>query len=356
MKKIIITTLMITLIVILVSNFSFATTVTVNDLKASFNKIFKEDFSIKIDKGDGGTVSLDNANSKLKYTISDNSVVLDAEGYVIKINYSLEDNKCVLTSKTDLAWYINELKKADVEVTQTEILFVASLLPEVNYSILRDAYLSVVDAVGVDYSLAYTYFYQKIDTNSGKKNVVDTVFNYERTTLEDNETTFKLEIKLDELAALDSSKVKEFPKATVTLGKIDESKDDNNTNTNTNSNSNNVVDKNNVANNTSNKNNSATGDSNTNITTNTNINTNINTNTNIASNTDISTTTNTNSSTNVQVKNEVDWSKLRNTLPKTGSDYPLKHTLISVIFIATALLVLVCMYNKKVGMTDETKR
>lgn len=71
------------------------------------------------------------------------------------------------------------------------------------------------------------------------------------------------------------------------------------------------------------------------------------TNTNIA---DANTTTNTNA------KNEFDWSQVRNTLPKTGSNYPLKNALIAVIFVATAILGFVCVYNKKVGMTDETKR
>ena len=60
--------------------------------------------------------------------------------------------------------------------------------------------------------------------------------------------------------------------------------------------------------------------------------------------------------TATNAKNEFDWSQVRNTLPKTGSNYPLKNALIAVIFVAAAVLGFVCMYNKKVGMTDETKR
>lgn len=108
--------------------------------------------------------------------------------------------------------------------------------------------------------------------------------------------------------------------------------------------------------------------------TNTNVNTNVdntaeenkvqenattNNNTNTENSTVADTNTNTNSNTEntaTNAKNEFDWSQVRNTLPKTGSNYPLKNALIAIIFVATAILGFVCVYNKKVGMTDETKR
>lgn len=84
-------------------------------------------------------------------------------------------------------------------------------------------------------------------------------------------------------------------------------------------------------------------------------------------NTNTNTGTNTTNTTNTT--NEVDWSKIRNTLlvgkdtsksngklPNTGSNYTLKNTFLVTIFVASAILIAFSMYNKKVGMKDETKR
>lgn len=104
-----------------------------------------------------------------------------------------------------------------------------------------------------------------------------------------------------------------------------------------------------------------TGNTNTNTTS---ANTNTNTDTNTATNTNTANTTNT-----TNTIKEVDWSKIRNTLPvgkdtsksngklpNTGSNYTLKNTFLVTIFVASAILIAFSMYNKKVGMKDETKR
>ena len=130
---------------------------------------------------------------------------------------------------------------------------------------------------------------------------------------------------------------------------------DKNTNVNTDTNTNINADTNtnantNVDNNTTEnavKENTTTTDNNTNVENGVVADTNTNTNTNSNA---------TNTATNTNAKNEFDWSQVRNTLPKTGSNYPLKNSLIAVMFVAAAVLGFVCMYNKKVGMTDETKR
>lgn len=90
------------------------------------------------------------------------------------------------------------------------------------------------------------------------------------------------------------------------------------------------------------------------------------TDTNVANNTNVdnNAVNNTNVATNTE--NVVDWSKIRNTLPvgstsssgtlpKTGSNFTLKNTFLAIVVIAVALLVGITVYNKKVGMTDETK-
>ena len=110
---------------------------------------------------------------------------------------------------------------------------------------------------------------------------------------------------------------------------------DANTNVDNNTATENVVQENTITDNNTNTENSAIADTNTNTNTNSNA---------------------TNTATNTNAKNEFDWSQVRNTLPKTGSNYPLKNALIAVMFVAAAVLGFVCMYNKKVGMTDETKR
>lgn len=121
-----------------------------------------------------------------------------------------------------------------------------------------------------------------------------------------------------------------------------------NTNTNTNTDTNTAANTN-VDNNTTTENtvqeNTTTEDNNTNVENSVIADTNTNTNSETA-----------NTATNTNAKNEFDWSQVRNTLPKTGSNYPLKNALIAVMFVAAAVLGFVCMYNKKVGMTDETKR
>lgn len=95
--------------------------------------------------------------------------------------------------------------------------------------------------------------------------------------------------------------------------------------------------------------------------------------TNTTNTTTADTNTNTNTGTNTtnttNTTNEVDWSKIRNTLPagkdtsksngklpNTGSNYTLKNTFLVTIFVASAILIAFSMYNKKVGMKDETKR
>ena len=116
-----------------------------------------------------------------------------------------------------------------------------------------------------------------------------------------------------------------------------------------------------------------------NVDTNTNTNTNttpVDTNTTNTTSTDTNTNTDTNTATNTanttnttNTTNEVDWSKIRNTLPvgkdtsksngklpNTGSNYTLKNTFLVTIFVASAILIAFSMYNKKVGMKDETKR
>lgn len=90
------------------------------------------------------------------------------------------------------------------------------------------------------------------------------------------------------------------------------------------------------------------------------------TDTNVANNTNVdnNAVNNTNVATNTE--NVVDWSKIRNTLPvgstsssgtlpKTGSNFTLKNTFLGIVVIATVLLAGITVYNKKVGMTDETK-
>lgn len=130
----------------------------------------------------------------------------------------------------------------------------------------------------------------------------------------------------------------EEPNASVTP----DTNTDVNTDTNTDANTN--VDNNTTTENTVQEN-TTTEDNNTSVENSAVADTNTNTNSETA-----------NTATNTNAKNEFDWSQVRNTLPKTGSNYPLKNALIAVIFVAAAVLGFVCMYNKKVGMTDETKR
>jgi len=130
----------------------------------------------------------------------------------------------------------------------------------------------------------------------------------------------------------------------VFLSKADATSEDttNTTNVVANENVNNIVNTNTTP--------ATTQTTNTNVVNNTNVDNNAVNNTNVATNTE----------------NVVDWSKIRNTLPvgstsssgtlpKTGSNFTLKNTFLGIVVIATALLVGITVYNKKVGMTDETK-
>jgi hypothetical protein len=93
-----------------------------------------------------------------------------------------------------------------------------------------------------------------------------------------------------------------------------------------------------------------------NVIANTNVNSETENNAIVENNTNTENTEN-NAITNTNTNNTVnDVTQTQSTLPKTGSNYKLKKVFVSIISLATLALFAVFIYNKKVGMTDETKR
>lgn len=62
-----------------------------------------------------------------------------------------------------------------------------------------------------------------------------------------------------------------------------------------------------------------------------------------------------NGNANNVVNNTTDKSQANKEIPKTGSNYVLKRGALGIIFIATTALVCLVMYDKRLGMKDETK-
>lgn len=200
--------LIILVMIMLISNISYAANITTQQLETSIQNLFSKNITIVT------TTSSDdgNATTTRKIVASNISIansqiqITDAStGKAFFIDYKIEGDICKFSSSVDLS------QVDDLEIDPT-ILQV--MLPMYQATYLELCYLTVADAARVDFSLADTYYYQK--TNGQTGNVQSDVFTYTQST-NNNISNIVLEVNLTQLAKLDSSKIDANPSCAVTV-------------------------------------------------------------------------------------------------------------------------------------------
>lgn len=216
MKKKIIKIIILLLLMTILNNFSYliyASTLTKENLKKSLENVLTSQVKIET-KGENGssTVTLGQdenekitvEDSKIKYIIEQNS------GF--DINYSIENGKCIF--KTVLDYDGSNVETDDQAITKVVMCMI-------QYNAIQECYIAVSDAMGVDNSLAYTYFSQKYnETNKISNEVYNLTKNENETSMEIN-----LEIDIEALSKLDSSKLDAKSFSTVTISKTESEKE-----------------------------------------------------------------------------------------------------------------------------------
>ena len=212
-KNLIISTIM--LIVILMNTVSYAATeVTVEKLEESLRKIFSKDIEISYNsEGETSSSTIEAVNVE----IGESKITIKEEGAekFEPINYVIEDNICKFNHK----YTINITEDSGMEEALKEMAMI--LMQQL---MLMDGYLATADAVGIDLSLAYTYFQQigtekakeEITETTEKYSVVDEVFSME-IIVSETQYTSSLEVNLEKLAELDESDINPNEKYAITL-------------------------------------------------------------------------------------------------------------------------------------------
>lgn len=211
MKRIIRVLGIILLITVLTANISYANTITIEQLNASIEKLFSKDIKIETNSGDEfGTSTGTTTIQRMNVKIEENKIILTEEDSNIEfiINYAIEDNVCKFESSVDL--------QIDEDSTEGEALYAILLLIQ-QVSNLEVCYLAVADALGIDLSLACTYFAQN---SSESTDVENDIFSEKVISAEESSeivNTVLLEVNLLELSKLDESKIDKSSYSTVTL-------------------------------------------------------------------------------------------------------------------------------------------
>ena len=273
-KKTLIKILLI-LVIMVITNISYAVNITKNDLKESLAELLSSNIEIEttsiteIVPEEGVTIEGDNtvtATSTLKYSAPDEVIVNDSKIILkdydendktnfiaIEMDYVLENNK----AKFNLELSPETFGKDETYIEENPLFIIALVLTPAQ--IMSTNYLAVADSLGIDLNLAASYYNQGM-INTNKENnyekdyneiyendIYKYTFSYKESEIK---TTSILEVNLDELAKLNNTYLDGTATSIVKVS--NNSKDENNDDNNI---SNNVTEDNNLANNTSNTNN-----------------------------------------------------------------------------------------------------
>lgn len=275
-KKTLIKVLSILILVIMViTNISYAVNITKDDLKESLEELLSSNIEIEttciteIIPEEGVTIEGDNTvttTSTLEYSAPDEVIVNDSKIILkdydendktnfiaIEMDYALENNK----AKFNLELSPETFGKDETYIEENPLFIIALVLTPAE--IMSTNYLAVADSLGIDLNLAASYYNQGM-INTNKENnyekdynevyendIYKYTFSYKESEIK---TTSILEVNLDELAKLNNTYLDGTATSIVKVSNNpkDENNDDNNI-------SNNVTEDNNLANNTSNTNN-----------------------------------------------------------------------------------------------------
>lgn len=223
MKKYkVIKTIVALLLIILLNNFSYlvyANTLTVDSLKKSLENILTSEVKIE--------TKSENANSTITLGVEEGEkiVVEDSEikyyykqENVFDIEYFIEDGKC--TFHTILDYNNKNIDNEDDAMSKIALIMA-------QYYTIQKSYISVSNALGIDNSLAYTYFSQNYTDSEQISNQIYTLTQIET----EDSMEITLEINIEELAKLDSSMIDSTSFSTVTITKTsNEEKEEENIN------------------------------------------------------------------------------------------------------------------------------
>lgn len=275
-KKTLIKVLSILILVIMViTNISYAVNITKDDLKESLEELLSSNIEIEttciteIIPEEGVTIEGDNTvttTSTLEYSAPDEVIVNDSKIILkdydendktnfiaIEMDYALENNK----AKFNLELSPETFGKDETYIEENPLFIIALVLTPAE--IMSTNYLAVADSLGIDLNLAASYYNQGM-INTNKENnyekdynevyendIYKYTFSYKESEIK---TTSILEVNLDELAKLNNTYLDGTATSIVKVSNNpkDENNDDNNI-------LNNVTEDNNLANNTANTNN-----------------------------------------------------------------------------------------------------
>ena len=207
-KKIVITIMLIMLILVNTVSSYANTEITIENIEESLRKIYSKDVKISV-KSEYGTS--DSRVTAENVEIGDSKIIFKDEGAerFQPINYILEGNIC----KFEHEHIINISEDASTEDALGEVAFI--LLQQ---TAIDRAFLAIADTMGIDLSLAYTYYSQKSTSSEENIIITDDVFKKEVTTIEsENKYITKLEIDLQKMSELTEADIDTTTKYTVEL-------------------------------------------------------------------------------------------------------------------------------------------
>lgn len=207
-KKIVITIILIMLILVNTISSYANTEITIEKVNESLRKIYSKDVKISV-KSEYGT-----SNSKIgadDVEIGDSKIIFKGEGAerFQPINYILQDNIC----KFEHEYIINVGEDSSTEDAFEEVAFIM-----LQQTAMDRAFLAMADAVGIELSLAYTYYSQQSASNEENTIIKNDVFKREVKTIEsENKYITKLEIDLQKMSELTEEDIDATTKYTVEL-------------------------------------------------------------------------------------------------------------------------------------------
>lgn len=221
---------LVLIMVAMVCNISFASNITVTNIKNSLEKCLGQDIIIK---------GSDNSITTLYGTTDDTTIITDSKiggkykGEEITIfNYSLADNVCTFDVKIEDLYKM--LKVDTTKASKEELITNNSVLAMMFYVYMEELYISVADSVGKNPSLAYTYFEQKMaNINNDEEKININVNNDIFSVVIKSNDKYMLEkstlkINLDNLANLSDSKIdKNKTTYKVFIGQLPDSEKEN---------------------------------------------------------------------------------------------------------------------------------
>lgn len=217
MKKTIRTFLLSLLVLVLATNISYATTEITEKANKSLEKMFTNDIKLE-ENSTGETITI----KAQEVQIQENQIkILDTNNnQEFNIKYNIENTFCKFESSIPIE-LSNNLTEEELIKELSPIMHQLG-----NYDI---CYLTVADALGVDLSLAYTYYVQNynnelIDTQNKIYTIKTNLAELKTNVTTVDKITIELQVNCLELMKLNSSDIDNTNTYTVTVIEKEETK------------------------------------------------------------------------------------------------------------------------------------